>query len=549
VPSVAAHNALVIPHVAVNTIYYGASWNQDSSTAQQTAQLDAFFGDLTNSSYMDMLGEYGVGRGALERHATFLDGPDSGTVTDQDLRAMLASKLANGLLNAPAGNRVFIIFTGPNVVVQHGGSSTAPSNSFFYGYHDAFSLPTGSTFYYAVMPYPGGVNAVNSSLSAFQQMTGVASHELAEAVTDPDLHSGWFDSAGNEIGDLVNLHYGVLHNYTVQYEWSNNAQAGVLWNENAHWVALGQGQVTQLVAAPNTSGGQDVFGIGMNNDVYFQATGPAGGPYNGGGWTDLGGPAGAIAVGRDADGSPALFALNKYTGSVSVYSTRTGAWTGLGGYARALAVGSNSDGRLEVFVVGGNNQVYHQYQTAANSSFNGSWASLGGSAQSVSVAREQNGRMDVFAVWSDNTVRYIRQAASADWGQAWINLGGWALARSVTVGTNSDGQLEIFVIGGNNQVYHQYQSFPNGSFSGSWASLGGWVAQIAVGQKADGRLCVVGIGSDGAAYEIPQVSGFANWNGGWIGEGEWAQALAADLSGKEVLLIGINDAPNLLPLG
>jgi hypothetical protein len=548
--AVASHAGLVIPHVAVDTVYYGAGWSQSPAVARQPAQLDSFFADVVNSPYMDMLAEYGVGRGTLENHATFLDGPGAGAVTDADLRAMLADRSARGLLNAPAPNRVFVIFTGPGLLVQRRGTSSAPGGGNFFGYHDSFALPGGGTFSYAVIPYPGGVNASLPPLSAWQQLTGVASHELAEAVTDPDLHSGWFDAAGNEIGDLVNLHYGALHGYTVQYEWSNRAQAGVLWNETAHWVALGQGQVSRLAAAPNPAGGQDVFGIGLNNDVYLQTLGPPGGPYAGGGWADLGGQAAQIAVGRDADGSPVLFAIDRNTGAVNVYATRTGAWTSLGGYARALAVANHADGRLEVFVVGGNGQVYHQGESAANGPFAGGWAGLGGSAQSLTAAREQDGRLDVFAVWADNSVRFIKEVpGAAGWGPAWINLGGWAYAGSVAVGADAAGRLELFVIGSDHQVYRRWQSTANGAFDGGWVSLGGWVSQIAVGRRADGRLCVIGVGGDGGVYEIPEVYGSANWNLGWVAEGEWAQALGVDLSGREVLLVGEGGAPDLLPLG
>ena len=62
---------------------------------------------------------------------------------------------------------------------------------------------------YAVITYPGGTvgNAGNPRLSTFDSMTETTSHELAEAVTDPDVTT----SAGlvrrrqaSEIGDIAN---------------------------------------------------------------------------------------------------------------------------------------------------------------------------------------------------------------------------------------------------------------------------------------------------------------------------------------------------------
>src|SRR5204862_3749158 len=55
--------------------------------------------------------------------------------------------------------------------------------------------------------YPGG-SAANSSLgtTAIDQLTAVTSHELAEAVTDPDVNFarlGWYDTRRGEIGDIT----------------------------------------------------------------------------------------------------------------------------------------------------------------------------------------------------------------------------------------------------------------------------------------------------------------------------------------------------------
>jgi hypothetical protein len=552
--SVTMHGGSVIPHVNVDAMAYGSTWNQ-GEPLQNAVQVRSFLSDVTNSPYMDMLGEYGVGRGSLESWNYLWDGPGSGTVTDGNLRYMLMTKWENGYLNTPSSDRLFMIFTAPNVLVQRGNSN---SQNNFYGYHDSFSFywpyyGTTLTFNYAVIAYPGGVNQTLGSLSPFQQMTEVASHELAEGVTDPVLGTAWFDANGQEIGDLINLHYGVLHGYTVQYEWSNNAQAGVLWNDTAHWVAVDQGQVSQMVSSPDGYGNQDIFGIGLNNHVYYHHAGPTAGPYyTFGGWIDIGGYASTLAIGRDADGYNELFEIDKGTGSVNVYSTNTDDWTPLYGGAKALAVGKNINSQLEVFCIGTTNQVYHQWQNSPNGSFNGTWYSIGGSAQSIAVGTEQDGHLDVFARWTDGTTRYIKQVyGSAYWtGPGWVNLGGWAQPGSVNVASNADGRLEVFVIGGDHHVYNSWQSNPNGSFNGfTSANLGGWLSQIAVGKDGDGRLRVVGIGSDGGVYECPQaLVGSSSWYAGWFAMGESAQWIGVDFTGREALMVGSGNAANLLAL-
>src|SRR5205807_693887 len=62
VPSVTAHSGLVIPHVQVQSVYYGQDWTK-STNPTNANQLDAYLTDITHSSYMSMLGEYGVGLG------------------------------------------------------------------------------------------------------------------------------------------------------------------------------------------------------------------------------------------------------------------------------------------------------------------------------------------------------------------------------------------------------------------------------------------------------------------------------------------------------
>ena len=59
-------------------------------------------------------------------------------------------------------------------------------------------------------------------------MTVVTSHELTEAITDPNVNYktlGWYDSLNNgEIGDLAEGHYTFLSGFEVQDEVNQNDQ-------------------------------------------------------------------------------------------------------------------------------------------------------------------------------------------------------------------------------------------------------------------------------------------------------------------------------------
>jgi hypothetical protein len=117
----------------------------------------------------------------------------------------------------------------------------------YCAYH---SMTSGGTVY-ANMPFPayqsgtgysctketlgGGIQAPNGDTDADVEISPL-SHEMAEAITDPDVNTGWYDAAGNENGDDCAYLYGTLsgpdgthynqvvngHHYLTQEEFSNH---------------------------------------------------------------------------------------------------------------------------------------------------------------------------------------------------------------------------------------------------------------------------------------------------------------------------------------
>jgi uncharacterized membrane protein len=224
--SVTYHSGPLLHNVEVETVYYGSAWTSDPALRQLGQQVDDYFRYVTNSPYMDLLDQYGVGRGSFLDHDLSGIGQTTGRVSDTQLRSFLDGEIASGRLQAPNANRLYTIFTPPNVAVTLG---TQDSQHDFYGYHNTFTDRSGHTIYYAVMAHPTG-NADVPGLDVFRQETDVASHELAEGVTDPNVGGGWWDNrTGYEIGDFCGAtHYGVLNGYTVQSEWSNRDNDCVL---------------------------------------------------------------------------------------------------------------------------------------------------------------------------------------------------------------------------------------------------------------------------------------------------------------------------------
>lgn len=248
VPStfVTSHGGLIIPHVKVENVFYGQDWYLPANQTTRQ-QLDSFMSTILQSPYMSMLGEYGVGKGTFVKDDV---APDmqvtwGNTVTEAQIRTMLKNEIqpswgGTGWLDEADGSHLYVVYLPPNVHSQQDQTNNT------YGHHNSFtmnyvhSFPTifGPIYYtttdtvnYAVMVNPtGNPPAVNlTSYTTFQQQTAETTHELAEAVTDPDLQHGWFlNDASHEIGDLANQQVGWLDGYLVQREWSNAFQRGEL---------------------------------------------------------------------------------------------------------------------------------------------------------------------------------------------------------------------------------------------------------------------------------------------------------------------------------
>jgi Phosphate-induced protein 1 conserved region len=159
-------------------------------------------------------------------------------ITDAQLQAEIAKVMAaKGWVGGL--NHIFMVFTssGEGSCFDSSGSSCAYVQ--YCAYHSFFV--NGSTpVIYANMPFADpsvcqapGTPSPNGNVDA-DEVASTASHELTEAITDPELNA-WFTAQGNEIGDLCAYNYGTLtwdgakanemwngHFYTLQMEYDNH---------------------------------------------------------------------------------------------------------------------------------------------------------------------------------------------------------------------------------------------------------------------------------------------------------------------------------------
>ncbi len=105
----------------------------------------------------------------------------------------------------------------------------------FCAYHSSFTYGGGAV-YYGIMPdFSGACGSCGGESDQFDGTTVVASHEVAEAMTDPNIgvanqnqdehQLGWYDDVNSEIGDVCEGQSATVGGYRVTELWSNKANA------------------------------------------------------------------------------------------------------------------------------------------------------------------------------------------------------------------------------------------------------------------------------------------------------------------------------------
>jgi len=170
--------------------------------------------------------------------------PVTGTncITDADIQAELQRVMT---LKGWTGNlnKMFLVFTSTG---EGSCANFGCAYSSYCAYHGYFG-PTNTPTIYANMPY---ANPTYCYLTGTQQdpsgdipsdaNVNVASHEITEANTDPELNAWWDSGNGEEIGDLCAWNFGSLtwdsslanqmwngHFYDLQLEYDNHTSSCV----------------------------------------------------------------------------------------------------------------------------------------------------------------------------------------------------------------------------------------------------------------------------------------------------------------------------------
>lgn len=470
----------IITNVHVVPMFWGSAWNDDRKPNPTLLQVYGALASITAGPYMDGLSQYrGVGRGQVilgwGTRSNTSEPPNP--FTDDDIAKLVTTAIDAGTVPAPddlpGSQYLYTVFLPPGVNPKGGG-----------GGEHTYRSHNGQNVHFAWVTHGGSIDSISDTFS----------HELAEAVTDPEGSAFTFTSEGDpgypgwiEIGDVCQSYNARLNGVMVQAYWSQRDRACIIPTLNlppiARWYRLGNQEITH-------------------------------GILNGG-----------LALGVDGHGQMHLFARGDNADLLELRQSGLPDWgnySSLGGAVLldSFTVAANGDGRLEIVALGTDSSVFHIWETSPGGGWS-QWASLGGKALGVPrIVRNANGQLEVFVIGTDAAVYHIRQTNALDWGKAWQSLGGKVLTGLfvppiMDVIANADGRLELFVQGTDAALYHNWQNAPNGGTGWfGWQRIGGSISLLSLARDGAGRLAAFVRGGDSALYMVQQT-GALDWNGAY----------------------------------
>jgi hypothetical protein len=242
-PNFLYHGGPVVTCPLVNVSFWGSAWLSDPAHLARAGRLAQYHQDLVGSNFMNVLSQYGVGKGIYVNTSFFSNVPSD--LSGAAIQSTLQAAINSGALAEPSnGNTCVIVYLAEGITVHDGGIvMCAATSDDAFGFHSFFTTTAGHPLNFAIIPglnnacltssCPGGDGTCSLKLTETQEQrqTQVASHEFAEMTTDPQLNA-WFDgNAGGENGDLCNGESATItvgaNTWTVQRTYSKTDDTGL----------------------------------------------------------------------------------------------------------------------------------------------------------------------------------------------------------------------------------------------------------------------------------------------------------------------------------
>lgn len=225
------HGGPQIPNLGFQAIYWNSSVAGSTATSHSTnvqQEIDNFIASFPDSANYDqsttddytIVQQYGSSNNianSIQRYGAFVDSQATrSSISDSEIQSYLMGLFGH---ITESSTTIYGIYFPPGMTVTSGGGASCSN---FCGYHGHFSHGANQ-IKYAVFPYLNCSACKLSSLTVGDMLTIVTSHEVREAVTDPELNA-WYDNAGYEADDKCawhNLYQMSRGGFWVQPEFSN----------------------------------------------------------------------------------------------------------------------------------------------------------------------------------------------------------------------------------------------------------------------------------------------------------------------------------------
>lgn len=240
------HGGRILTHVDVAPVYLGDYWKTAAGTADRKFNDGALANLVKNKGITGIWKQYGAGKGTTHKSVA-LGGGSPSQLSQKQLDGLIRQQIAEGHFDTSNHQRVFtfVLPPGCELVSSEGQSSQHGLG----GFHGSVNV-NGREIYYAALAYPQRGNGIAFAGNARDDLTISESHEITEAVTDPDVELagrlrdasklGWYDDTTRwrggmgkgEIGDIpvfdaelagdlkLRSAWGRTEGYAFQKEWS-----------------------------------------------------------------------------------------------------------------------------------------------------------------------------------------------------------------------------------------------------------------------------------------------------------------------------------------
>jgi hypothetical protein len=390
----------ILTSATIHRFFWGDYWTQAANTAEASA-YDTTWTNLANSpSFYTRLTEYGAKAGTAGVRYN-IAGAATGSISDTQVTSAIQSYITNTRI-FPGADDIFVVFLPP------GTTNQSDISNGWSGHHNHFTayLRIGKLVHsrdvaWAVIEYSSDPTYTNP----------VVSHEISEAISDPDLNA-FYDSSGAEIGDICRFNYNNIAGTQVETIYSQDSCRCVRERDLNNLDYFGSGEPNYTIFRNGQwwfNGGSFYWNFGQAGDQ------PLSGDYNGDGKTEF-------ALFRDSSSN--YFVLDTTSGLYNTYTL---------GQPGDIAVPADydGDGKTDQAVWRPSNGTWYIVNSSNGTTTTTQWGVAGDIP--VPADYDNDGKADPAVRRPSNQNWYVLQSSG---GGIWAN---WGLSDDIPVPGDFDG--------------------------------------------------------------------------------------------------------------